>query len=875
MRPAGGKVRRAAYVPARMSNTTHAHAASACRQARSCGPIIPVMPIIKRPHSSNSPAGEDRDSHQRTPGRNAASREPERGRRSIGASLVLWCFGLIATVAVVGALIVGYALVVMGPQLPSLDALTDYRPKVPLRVYTADHVLIGEFGEERRSLVRFQDIPDQMKKAVLAIEDYRFYEHGGVDFVGILRAGFADLAHGGASQGASTITMQVARNFFLSSEKTYTRKIYEMLLAYKIERALTKDQILELYMNQIYLGERAYGFAAAARVYFGKDLKDLTLAQAAMLAGLPKAPSAYNPVVNPKRAKIRQEYILRRMLELNYITQQQYDQAVKEEIHTKNPGNEYSVHAEYVAEMVRQMMYAQYKDETYTRGLNVTTTIDSADQDAAYRAVRKGVMDYERRHGYRGPEGFVQLPEAGDDRDQTIDDALTDHPDNGEIIAGVVTDASAKQVAAQLVDGTQVTVSGDGLRFVAAALSPRANATLRIKPGSIVRLVADDKGNWQITQLPQVEGALVSLTPQDGAIRALIGGFDFNKNKFNHVTQAWRQPGSSFKPFIYSAALDKGLAPATIINDAPLYFPPSTPGGDAWEPKDDDQPDGPMSMRLALQKSKNLVSIRILSFIGTRYAQDFVTQRFGFDADKTPPYLPMALGAGLVTPLQSAGAYSVFANGGYRINPYLINEVTDARGVAISRAQPLVAGHDAPRTLEPRNAYIMNSLLHSVATAGTGAGTNVLKRSDLQGKTGTTNDAKDGWFAGYQQSLVAVAWMGYDQPKSLGSREFGAQLALPIWVEYMQRALRGVPQAEPQQPDGVTVMNGELFFTDKLPGQGFVASIGLDSGNPMAGATDAVGGVGPAGMTPPVVPPPSVSTTEKKQIMDLFESNKP
>ncbi|MGF6967736.1 penicillin-binding protein 1A [Paraburkholderia sp. WC7.3g] len=833
------------------------------------------MPIIKRPHSSNSPAGEDRDSNQRTPGRNAASREPERGRRSIGASLVLWFFGLIATVVVVGALIVGYALVVMGPQLPSLDALTDYRPKVPLRVYTADHVLIGEFGEERRSLVRFQDIPDQMKKAVLAIEDYRFYEHGGVDFVGILRAGFADLAHGGASQGASTITMQVARNFFLSSEKTYTRKIYEMLLAYKIERTLTKDQILELYMNQIYLGERAYGFAAAARVYFGKDLKDITLAQAAMLAGLPKAPSAYNPVVNPKRAKIRQEYILRRMLELNYITRQQYDQALKEEIQTKNPGNEYSVHAEYVAEMVRQMMYAQYKDETYTRGLNVTTTIDSADQDAAYRAVRKGVMDYERRHGYRGPEGFVQLPDAGDDRDQTIDDALTDHPDNGEIIAGVVTAASAKQVVAQLVDGTQVTVSGDGLRFVAAALSPRANATLRIKPGSIVRLVADDKGNWQITQLPQVEGALVSLTPQDGAIRALIGGFDFNKNKFNHVTQAWRQPGSSFKPFIYSAALNKGLAPATIINDAPLFFPPSTPGGDAWEPKDDDQPDGPMSMRVALQKSKNLVSIRILSFIGTKYAQDFVTQRFGFDADKTPPYLPMALGAGLVTPLQSAGAYSVFANGGYRINPYLISEVNDARGVAISRAQPLVAGRDAPRTLEPRNAYVMNSLLHSVATAGTGAGTNVLKRSDLQGKTGTTNDAKDGWFAGYQQSLVAVAWMGYDQPKSLGSREFGAQLALPIWVEYMQRALRGVPQAEPQQPDDVTVMNGELFFTDMLPGQGFVASIGLDSGNPMAGSSDAVGGVGPAGMTPPVVPPPSVTTTEKKQIMDLFESNKP
>ncbi|WP_227244073.1 penicillin-binding protein 1A [Paraburkholderia caribensis] len=855
------------------------------------------MPIIKRPHSSSSSGHsgrepsfgsndnpsrdyryaqreeDDRDERGRG-ARSGGSGRSGRSGRSIGGTIALWFAGLFATLAVVGALIIGYALVVMGPQLPSLDALTDYRPKVPLRIYTADHVLIGEFGEERRSLVRFQDIPDVQKKAVLAIEDYRFYEHGGVDFIGILRAGFADLAHGGSSQGASTITMQVARNFFLSSEKTYTRKIYEMLLAYKIERALTKDQILELYMNQIYLGERAYGFAAAARVYFGKDLKDITLAQAAMLAGLPKAPSAYNPVVNPKRAKIRQEYILKRMLDLNYITQDQYNQAIKEEIRTKTAGNEYSVHAEYIAEMVRQMMYAQYKDETYTRGLNVTTTIDSADQEAAYLAVRKGVMDYERRHGYRGPEGFVELPAAGDERDEAIEDALNDHPDNGEIIAAVVTSATPKEVKAQLLDGTQASVTGEGLRFAAGALSARAAQAQRIRPGSIVRLIADANGNWQITQLPQVEGALVSMTPQDGAIRALVGGFDFNKNKFNHVTQAWRQPGSSFKPFIYSAALDKGLGPATIINDAPLYFPPSAPGGDAWEPKDDDQPDGPMPMRLALQKSKNLVSIRILSYIGTKYAQDFVTQRFGFDADKTPPYLPMALGAGLVTPLQSAGAYSVFANGGYRINPYLIGEVDDAHGQPLSRAQPLTAGKDAPRTLEPRNAYIMNSLLHSVATAGTGAGTNVLHRNDLQGKTGTTNDAKDGWFAGYQQSLVAVAWMGYDQPKSLGSREFGAQLALPIWVEYMQRALRGVPQVEPEMPQGVTSVDGELFYADMTPGNGFVASIGMDSANPLASGGDAVGAVGPAGMTPPA-PPPNVTSTERKQIMDLFESNKP
>ncbi|TAM00705.1 MAG: penicillin-binding protein 1A [Paraburkholderia sp.] len=834
------------------------------------------MPIIKQPPSSQYP-NDDREPAFRKGHQQPERHTPPDGAnggatrgRSIGASIALWFVGLIVTLLVVGALIAGYALVVMGPHLPSLDALTDYRPKVPLRVYTADHVLIGEFGEERRQIVRFQDIPDIQKKAVLAIEDYRFYEHGGVDFVGILRAGLADLTHGGAAQGASTITMQVARNFFLSSEKTYTRKVYEMLLAYKIERALTKDQILELYMNQIYLGQRAYGFSAAARVYFGKDLKDITLAQAAMLAGLPKAPSAYNPIVNPHRAKIRQEYILKRMLDLRYITRDQYDAAIKEPLVTKSAGNEYSVHAEYISEMVRQMMYAQYKDETYTRGLTVTTTIDSADQEAAYNAVRKGVMDYERRHGYRGPEGFVQLPASGDDREQSIEDALTDHPDNGAIVAAVVTEANPKVVKAQLLDGTTVTMSGEGLRFVAAALSPRASQAQHIRVGSIVRVLPDDKGNWQITQLPQVEGALVSLTPQDGAIRALIGGFDFNKNKFNHVTQAWRQPGSSFKPFIYSASLEKGLGPATIINDAPLFFPPSTPGGDAWEPKDDDQPEGPMPMRLALAKSKNLVSIRILSYIGTKYAQDFVTQRFGFDADKTPPYLPMALGAGLVTPLQSAGAYSVFANGGYRINPYLIAEVDDSHGRPILRAQPLVAGQNAPQTISPRNAYVMGSLLHTVATSGTGAGTNVLHRSDLHGKTGTTNDAKDGWFAGYQRSLVAVAWMGYDQPKSLGSREFGAQLALPIWVEYMQHALRGVPQEDPPPPEGVTTIAGELYFTDMTPGSGFVASIGVDSSNLAGGAGEAVGGMAPAGMTPP-----NVTSNEKQRIMDLFESNKP
>ncbi|MDB5837715.1 MAG: penicillin-binding protein [Caballeronia sp.] len=789
------------------------------------------------------------------------SRHPDSPKRvrPLWIRLLLGLLICIVGLIISAGLVLGYALVVAQPNLPSLEALTDYRPKVPLRVYTADHVLIGEFGEERRSVVRIQDVPDYLKKAVLAIEDARFYDHGGVDLTGILRAGTVALTNGHASQGASTITMQVARNFFLSSEKTYTRKIYEMLLAYKIERALTKDQILEVYMNQIYLGQRAYGFASAARVYFGKDLKDITLAEAAMLAGLPKAPSAYNPVVNPKRAKVRQQYILERMLELHYITHDQYDAAAKQPLVVKGAGREFSVHAEYVAEMVRQMMYTQYREEAYTLGLNVVTTIDSADQDAAYRAVRKGLMDYEHRHGYRGPEAYIDLPADLDDREQAIDDALVDHPDNGEIVAAVVTEASPKQVKASFIDGNVAVVQGSDLRFVASALSTRAQPNQRIRPGAIVRLMKSDDDNWIITQLPQVEGAFVSIVPQDGAIRALVGGFDFNKNKFNHVTQAWRQPGSSFKPFIYSASLEKGLSPATIINDAPLYFSAAETGGQAWEPKNYGGGfDGPMAMRTALMKSKNLVSIRILNNIGPKYAQGYVT-KFGFDASRQPAYLPMALGAGQVTPLQMATGYSVFANGGYRVNPYLIADITDPRGAVVSHPQPLVAGDTAPLAITPRNAYVMNSLLQSVAQRGTGARTNQLKRTDLAGKTGTTNDSHDAWFAGYQHSLVAIAWIGYDAPRSLGDKETGGGLALPVWMDYMSRALRGVPEYKSTMPPDVVSLGGELYFDDMTPGHGFIATIGVSQAVP-----EDVSGTSTA-------PAPQVGEQEKQDIMNLFK----
>ncbi|MET3624370.1 penicillin-binding protein 1A [Burkholderia ambifaria] len=759
---------------------------------------------------------------------------------------------------VAGGLVLGYALVVAWPNMPSLDALTDYRPKVPLRIYTSDHVLIGEFGEERRDIVHFKEVPDSLKKAILAIEDARFYDHGGVDLTGIARAGLVALTNGHASQGASTITMQVARNFFLSSEKTYTRKIYEMLLAYRIERALTKDQILEVYMNQIYLGQRAYGFASAARVYFGKDLKDITLGEAAMLAGLPKAPSAYNPVVNPKRAKVRQEYILQRMLELNFITREQYDEAAAQPLVVKGAGREFSVHAEYVAEMVRQMMYAQYREETYTRGFNVVTTIDSADQQVAYTALRKGIMDYERRHGYRGPEGFIELPAGADDREQAIDDALLEHPDNGELIAAVVTAATPRQITVAFIDGSTATIEGDNLRFASGALSANAQPNRRIRPGAIVRVVKNDAGKWSITQLPQVEGAFISIVPQDGAIRSLVGGFDYNKNKFNHVTQAWRQPGSSFKPFIYSASLDKGLGPATVINDGPLYFSAAETGGQPWEPKNYGGGfEGPMSMRTALQRSRNLVSIRILNQIGTKYAQQYIT-RFGFDADRHPAYLPMALGAGQVTPLQMAGAYSVFANGGFRVNPYLIAEVTDPNGAIVARAQPLIAEQNAPRAIDARNAYVTNSLLQSVAQRGTGARTNVLKRTDLAGKTGTTNDSHDAWFAGYQHTLAAIAWIGYDNPRSLGDRETGGGLSLPVWIEYMGAALKGVPEFKPTMPDDVQSIGGELYFTEFTPGHGFVSTVGVPQAPAVQDTEE---------------PVPHVDEQEKQDIMNLFRGH--
>ena len=738
--------------------------------------------------------------------------------------LALSLFGLLSGLAVVGFLLISFMMMMAYPNLPDIDSLATYQPKMPLRVFSADNMLIGEFGEERRSLVRYKDIPKVMKQAVLAIEDDRFYEHGGVDYWGILRAAIHN-AMGGSRQGASTITQQVARNFFLSSEQTIKRKLYEVLLAWKIEKTLTKDQILELYMNQIYLGQRAYGFASAAQIYFGKKLGDISIAEAAMLAGLPKAPSANNPVVNPKRAKARQQYILQRMHDLGYITTAQYEQARDEQLKIKMDSNEFGVHAEYVAEMARQMVYDQFKEDTYTRGLNVFTTITKADQDAAYLALRRGVLEYEKRQAYRGPEGYMDIPADKGEAEAAIESELAEHPDSDGIVAAVVLSTTPKSVRALLASGEEITIQDAGLTQAAPALTEKMPANKRIRRGAIIRVMQEGTG-WTIIQLPEVESAFVSASSEDGAIRALIGGFDFNRNKFNHVTQAWRQPGSSFKPFIYSASLEKGLSPGTMINDAPITFDTTQTGSQAWEPKNyDNKYEGPMSMRKGLSKSKNMVSIRILDRIGPQYAQEYVT-RFGFDPEKNPPYLTLALGAGSVTPLQLAGAYAVFANGGYKINPYLISKITDNNGKTLFQVNPEKAGDDKLRVIDARNAFMIDSMLKDVIKHGTAMRALSLKRSDIAGKTGTTNDSIDAWFAGYHPKLVGVAWIGFDKPKNLGNRETGGGLALPIWIGYMQKALQSLPAQEREVPPGITTAGGDYVYSEHTDGSG-VGSLGI------------------------------------------------
>jgi penicillin-binding protein 1A len=745
-----------------------------------------------------------------------------------------------------GILVLVFAVVIIYPQLPDLTIITDYQPRVPLRVYSAEGLLIGEFGEERRAVVKIDAVPKQMREAILAAEDERFYQHGGVDYVGVLRAALSNFMSGGARQGASTITMQVARNFFLTKEKTVTRKFNEMLLAFKIEHSLSKDQILELYVNQIYLGQRAYGFAAAAQIYFGKSLDQLTIAEMAMLAGLPKAPSSFNPVVNPKRAKLRQQYVLRRMRELDFITDEQWHTADKQTLAVKKLVNDFAVKAEHFAEMVRQVMFERFQDDVYTRGFRVYTTLSATHQNAAYAAVRAGVMDYDRRHGYRGAESYVELGPKPTEED--FEDALQDESESDDIAPALVLDASPRAVKVYRKGGETLEVSGDGLKFAQKMLGDKAPANQRLRRGAIIRIQKDDKGHWLVTQLPQVEAALVSVTPADGAIRALVGSFDFARNKYNHITQALRQPGSSFKPFIYSAALEKGFTPATIINDAPLVFDASQTGSEPWEPHNfDGKFEGPMRMRTALVKSKNLVSVRILQAITPQYAQDYIT-RFGFDAKYHPPYLTMALGAGNVTPLQMVGGYSVFANGGFRVTPHFIVRIEDLKGNVITQARPAQAGETAERAIDARNAFIMSNMLQDVVKMGTATRAMQLGRTDLAGKTGTTNEFVDAWFCGFGSGLVAVAWIGFDNPHTLGHNETGAQAALPMWISYMGKVMKGVEETPRTVPEGVVQARispesglrdpdgriAEYFYQEFLPAEreGETAPVGAPAGAP-------------------------------------------
>ncbi len=743
---------------------------------------------------------------------------------------------VLGALALLAALIIGGTIAWLSQQLPVLDKVTDYQPREPLQVFTSDKVEIAQFGSERRQALPLSRIPKRMQDAVIAVEDARFREHSGIDPFGVARAVVANLS-GGLRQGASTITQQVARTFFLSSRQTFERKAKEALLALKIERQLSKDDILELYMNQIYLGQRAYGFAAASQVYFGKPLDELSIAETAMLAGLPQNPVYANPLANADRARQRQLVVLARMRATKVIDDDQLATAKAETLHLRSP-LQVGLHAEYVAEMARRMVYQRFGEEAYSQGIKVYTSLVSADQQAAWDALRKGVLAFDRRQPYRGPEATEDLPAPGADLERAAAQALKDHRDDEDLRVAVATEVAANGLTAQLASGETVQLSGDAVKWAQRALQPNAPAEQAIRRGAIIRVFKQEAPiakngtqaapSWVISQWPEVQSAFVAMQPITGRVRALVGGFDFSRQPFNHVTQAWRQPGSSFKPFLYSAALEHGVMPATVINDAPLgdtdgQAPPS------WNPQNSDgQFDGPLSLRRALAKSKNLVSIRVLRQVGVSTARDWVG-RFGFEIEKQPDNLTLALGTGSTSPMQMVAAYSVLANGGYKVSPVVIERITDAHGVTLFEAPPVQPLAESDRVVPARNVFVMRSLLQEVTRSGTAArAQQALKRPDIYGKTGTTNDAFDAWFGGFQPSIAAVVWMGYDDPKGLGSRESGGGVSLPIWIDYMSRVLKGVPVQKDDPPEGVTRVGDEWTYTEWAEG-GAVQQIGLDS----------------------------------------------
>jgi len=693
-------------------------------------------------------------------------------------------------------------------RLPALDTLTDYQPHQPLRVLSADGQLIGEFGAERRRYVPLKDIPKPMQDALLAVEDNDFWTHGGIDFGGIGRAFFRNLTHSGPLHGASTITQQLARDTYLTKEQRWTRKIVEALLAIKIEHALSKEQILEIYMNQIYLGNRAYGFAAAAERYYGKTLDKLTTAEMALLIGLPKNPNGLNPAVYPERARRRQAVVLERLVAVGQLTPEQAKAAHDQPLNIQRPKRLAGV-ADHAAEMVRQEMLTRFGEEAYTRGLTVTTTLFHAEQAAAQEALRHALFELERRQPFRGPEATVDLPESdgkGEGLDDALEAAFDAHPDLGELRTAVLLAQDKNAATLVLADGERITLKGQAQR-------PLQNA----KRGAVLRVLESGK-QWQLSQTPQAEGAVVTLDPATGAIRALVGGFDFTRNQFNSATQAYRQPGSAFKPFVYSAIIEQGAWAGTLVSDQPFEQ------GD-WAPRNyDGQYEGALTLRQGLARSKNMVTIRLAQALGPQRVRGWAA-KFGLDEDKQPLNLTIALGTGGVTPLQMAQAYAVFANGGQQPTGWLVQKVQDAQGQTIWQAEP-----PKPRqAISARNAFMTSQLLAAVTREGTGAkASSLLGRWDLYGKTGTTNDAVDAWFCGFQASRVGAVWIGYPTPRSLGERETGGGLALPVWASTMAVALKGQP-ASPLTPpeDGGLVKVGEDWFYNEFAGDMAIARIGL------------------------------------------------
>ena len=777
-----------------------------------------TRPLSMKPSSTTTRSPSSRTSGNGAGVRQPGRRRPQAPRRHPVLRFLGWTVALSGTLVVSGALVGIVAYEVASSRLPPLTSLTDYKPKLPMQVFSADGLLIGEYGSEKRTVVSYSSFPEKMRQAILAAEDDDFFTHHGIDLFGVARAVLANVKTGGRGQGASTITMQLARTTFLSRERSFVRKFYEVLLTLRIEQQLSKSQIFEIYANQIFLGQRSYGFATAAQTYFGKPLSELTIGQMAMLAGLPKAPARDNPIANPERAKQRQRYVLSRMRTLGFITEPEYQAALNEELklHTDRPT--FPLQAQWASEMARALVADQFKEDAYTGGLKVYTTIRAKDQRAANAAVQRAVFAYDRKQGYRGPESMVDLKTADElEREERIEEAVAQAGDVGKLLSAVVLKVTPQAVTVSRGRGVSFDISGQGLAFVNAWLNPKAPANRQLRPGAVVRITEGQHG-WEITQAPEVEAAMITIDTNDGAIRAMVGGYDFSRSKFNRATQSIRQPGSVLKPFIYSAALEKGFMTSTVVNDAPIILDPATTGNQLWEPKNyGGGYDGPMTLRNALARSKNMVSIRILQDIGVDYAQDYLG-RFGIRPERNPAYLTMALGAGSVTPMQIATGMATFANGGYRLEPYLIDRITDTTGREVAKANPVQSGDENALIIDPRNAFLMDSMLKTVAQSGTAARvTKELKRKDLAGKTGTTNDSRDAWFAGYATGVAGVAWLGYDRPRSLGERETGGGLALPIWIDYLKDVLPEVPQKERPVPHGVVQVNGEYYLDEAQP----------------------------------------------------------